>query len=143
MADQNFTFLGKLKTVWDTEFSKNPDLMLILCSSVSTWVDENLLGDTAFLGRPSLELILEELPLPICVKFRGKYQDRISAYEKLKILSITGGVPRYLELMAPSKSAEENIKQMCFTKDAILLKEFDRIFSDIFGKLGIPSFLAD
>ena len=134
MADKDPTFLGKLKTIWDTQFSKNTKLMMILCSSVSTWVDENLLGDTAFLGRPSLELLLEELPLSVCMQFWGKYQDRISSYEKLKLLSITGGVPRYLELIDPIKSAEENIREMCFTKNAILVNEFDRIFSDIFGR---------
>jgi hypothetical protein len=33
----------------------------------------------------------------------------------------------------PTLSAEENIKRMCFLKTSPLLKEFERIFSDIFG----------
>ena len=46
----------------------------------------------------------------------NKNQDKmsllISAMEKLKILSVTGGIPRYLEEIDPSLSAEENIKKL-------------------------------
>lgn len=133
MAFDDPTFLGKLKNAWDTQFSKNSKLILILCGSVSSWIEKNIISSTAFLGRPSFYLNLEELPLEACNYFWGKYRDRISAYEKLKVLSVTGGVPRYLEFIMPTLSAEENIKQMCFLKTSPLFKEFERIFSDIFG----------
>lgn len=133
MGSQDDSFLGKLKNAWDLQFSKNPKLMLILCGSVSSWIEKNIISSTAFLGRPSLYLTLEELPLEDCSQFWGKYSHRISAFEKLKVLSITGGVPRYLELMDPQLSAEENIKNLCFKKNSPLLDEFERIFSDIFG----------
>ena len=60
--------------------------------------------------------------------FRG------SITEKLMILAITGGVPWYLELLAPDLSAVENIRQLCFEKDGVLMDEFQRIFHDLFGK---------
>jgi len=47
---------------------------------------------------------------------------------------VTGGVPRYLELINPKQSAEHNIQALCFSPNAPLLNEFERIFSDIFGK---------
>jgi hypothetical protein len=52
--------------------------------------------------------------------------------EKLKILSITGGVPRYLEEVDARLSAENNIKNLCFTNGALLVNEFDQIFSQVF-----------
>ncbi len=52
--------------------------------------------------------------------------------EKLKILSVTGGVPRYSEEIDPRLNAEENIKNLCFTKGALLADEFNRIFSSLF-----------
>jgi AAA+ ATPase superfamily predicted ATPase len=134
MGSEDPTFLGKLKNAWDFGFSKNHKLMLIVCGSVSSWIEKNIISSTAFLGRPSLYMTVEELPLDDCNQFWGTYGHRISAYEKLKILSITGGVPRYLELMDPELSAEENIKQLCFLPDGPLVNEFDRIFSDVFGK---------
>jgi len=69
MADDDPTFLSKLKSAWDLYFSKNPDLTLILCGSVSSWIQENIISSTAFLGRPSLQLQLEELPLDTCMEF--------------------------------------------------------------------------
>src|SRR3989338_5687128 len=70
-------------------------------------IDKNILSSTGFMGRISLELFLEELSLPICDLFWRK--KKISAYEKFKILSVIGGVPRYLEEIDPDLTAEQNI----------------------------------
>ena len=133
MGSLDTTFLGKLKNAWDLQFKKNPKLMLVLCGSVSSWIEKNIISNTLFLGRPSLYMKLPALSIEHCNEFWGKYRDRVSAYEKLKILSITGGVPRYLELINPNKTAEDNIRSLCFSPNAPLLNEFERIFSDIFG----------
>lgn len=134
MGSLDSTFLGKLKNAWDTQFKKNPKLMLVLCGSVSSWIEKNIISSTLFLGRPSLYIKLLELSVANCDEFWGKHRERISAYEKLKVLSITGGVPRYLELVNPNKSAEDNIRTLCFSPNAPLLNEFERIFSDVFGE---------
>lgn len=131
MADKDPTFLSKLKTAWDTYFSRNPRLMLILCGSVSSWIQKNIVSSTAFLGRPSRDIKLEELTLPECNLFWGKL--RASPYEKLKVLSVTGGIPRYLELIDPALGAEDNIRDLLFSRNSALLNEFKLIFSDTFG----------
>jgi AAA+ ATPase superfamily predicted ATPase len=125
-------FLGKLKNAWDLEFSQNPQLILILCGSVSTWIEKNILSSTGFLGRISLSLKVQELPLKDLNEFWGDMP--ISVYEKFKILSVTGGVPKYLEEVIPKMTAEENIQRLCFTPSGFLFKEFDQIFSDLFQK---------
>lgn len=132
MAYNDSSFLSKLKTIWDDYFSKNKKLMLILCGSVSSWIEDNILGNTGYLGRPTWLLRLDELSLSECNEFWGN-NNNISAFEKLKILSITGGVPRYLELINTKLTAEKNIQQLCFNKNAPLYKEFEYIFSDIYG----------
>ena len=86
------------------------------------------------MGRVSLELTLNELLLPACNAFWGSQTRLVSAYEKFKILSVTGGVPRYLEEINPHLSAEENIRLLAFSPSGILFHEFDRIFSDLFSK---------
>jgi uncharacterized protein len=132
MAHGDPTFLGKLKTAWDLQFSKNPRLMLILCGSISSWIQKNIVSSTAFLGRPSRDIKLEELSLPECNQF-WPAKARISPYEKLKVLAVTGGVPRYLELLDHRVSAEGNIQRLLFSKNSVLLREFGFIFSDTFG----------
>lgn len=125
-------FLGKLKNAWDLYFKKNNQLMLLLCGSASSWIEKNILHSTGFVGRISMVLTIEELPLNDCEAFWGDVNKNISAMEKLKLLSVTGGVPRYLEAIDPSLSAEENIRLLCFTYGSLLFNEFEHIFSNVF-----------
>jgi AAA+ ATPase superfamily predicted ATPase len=129
MGSQDPTFLGKIKNFWDQHLKKNDHLVFVVCGSASGWIEKNILSSTGFVGRISYTLTLEELPLRDCSQFWPK---NISAYEKLKILSVLGGVPKYLEEINPKLPAEENIKQLCFTKGALLVEEFGQIFSDLF-----------
>lgn len=134
MGSHDPTFLGKVKTAWDEKLKTNPQLLLILSGSMSSWINQNILSSTGFFGRVSLELTLEELPLHECARFWGPYEKRVSSYEKFKVLSVLGGVPRYLEEINPKITAEENIQRLCFRKESLLFNEFDRIFTDLFGK---------
>ena len=126
-------FLGKLKNAWDQYFKKNPKLIMILCGSISFWIEENILSSTGFMGRISCRITLDELPLADCNKFWPQ-ASKVASYDKLKLLAVTGGVPRYLEEIKPSLSAEENIKDLCFVKSGPLVNEFNEIFSDLFSK---------
>jgi AAA+ ATPase superfamily predicted ATPase len=134
MGSEDAQFLGKLKIAWDKYFKQNPHLILILCGSVSSWIEENILSSTGFLGRTSLVMHLEELSLGECDALLTKLGVKYSAYERLKILSVTGGVPRYLEEIRPNLSVEENIKHLFFNKNGVLFKEFTYIFHDLFSK---------
>jgi AAA+ ATPase superfamily predicted ATPase len=136
MGSLDHTFLGKLKTAWDELFKVNPQLIMILSGSMSVWIENNILRSTGFVGRTSLEMSLEELPLHQCQLFWGNRADRISNYEKFKVLSVTGGVPRYLEEIDPSKSADENIVRLAFEPEGILSNEFEKIFHDLFQREG-------
>lgn len=134
MANDDPLFLAKLKNAWDLEFSKNPNLILVLCGSVSTWIEKNIVNSTSFYGRISLFIKLNELPLYQCHNLLLGQGFRRSALEELMILSVTGGVPWYLNHVLPKMSAEENIRRLCFQEDGILFNDFERIFTDIFEK---------
>lgn len=136
MSTKDPSFLGKLKTVWDTHLKKNPKLMLILSGSMPGWIEKNILKSTGFFGRISLDITLEELPLTECNHFWGAQTENISSYEKFKILALTGGIPRYLEEINPRISSEENIRQLCFRKEGLLFREYDRICTELFAKRG-------
>lgn len=137
MGSKDHTFLGKLKNAWDLYFKNNPNLILILCGSISSWIEKNILSSTGFMGRVSLDIILDELPLHECNEFWNAQKEMVSSYDKFKILSVTGGVPRYLEEILPNQSAEENISRLCFQKEGFLFTEFEHIFSDLFSTRSI------
>jgi len=134
MASDDNTFLSKLKNLWEEHLCKNPKLILILCSSVSTWIEENIINSTAFFGRISWTLTLDPLPLADCNNMLEAQGFKSSSYEKFKVLSVTGGVPWYIEQMQGQYTADDNIKRQCFTRGGILVKEFDMIFHELFEK---------
>ena len=127
-------FPGYLKSAWDTALKKHPRLVLVVCGSVSAWIKKNILDNTGFAGRFSRDLVLEELPLRLCPSFWGAAASRIATREIADVLSVTGGVPRYLEEVDPSRSAAENIRNLCFRPDGTLFRDFRQIFNDVFGE---------
>lgn len=137
MGSKDLLFLGKLKISWDLIFKKNPQLIMVLCGSISTWIEKNIINSTGFFGRISLYLRLDELPLYRCNEFWGRRAEMVSPYEKFKLLAVTGGVPRYLEEVNTALSSNENIYNLCFKPEGVLVHEFDRIFHDLFARRGV------
>ena len=129
MGSKDKDFLGKIKNIWDLHLKKNDELIFIICGSASAWIEKNIMSSTGFVGRISFTLTLKELTLNECREF---WHENIASYEIFKLLSVTGGVPKYLEEINPKQSAEENIKKLCFTQGGILVEEYKQIFSDIF-----------
>lgn len=134
MGKKDPLFAAKLKDAWDLEFRKNPKLILVVCGSVSKWIDENILKNMNFEGRISLEINLGELSLREINQFWTTKNYHMGSMEKMTVLSVTGGVPKYLEEVLSGKTAEQNLISMCFTPSGILFNEYEKIFSDIFER---------
>ena len=126
-------FPGHLKNAWDRLFHKHNRLVVVVCGSVSAWIKSNILDNTGFAGRFSRDYILPELPLSACPAFWGRSAKTVSSREMLDMLSVVGGVPRYLEEIDPGLSSEENIRRLFFTPQGKLFREFDDMFSAVFG----------
>ncbi|MDP1608877.1 MAG: hypothetical protein Q8L98_06150 [Chlamydiales bacterium] len=136
MGSKDPTFISKLKVWWDLVLQNHPSVTIILCGSISTWIDKNIINSTAFFGRVSLYLELTELSIPQCKELLNLQGFKGSDLDLFKILSVTGGVPWYLEQIQTHQSADENIKRLCFEKNGLLVHEFDRIFNDLFSSRG-------
>ena len=124
-------FPDVLKISWDTMLKRHDRLILVLCGSVSSWIKDNIIDNGAYLGRRSGDFVVGELPLRDCVKFWGDAARNTPSREILNVLSVTGGVPRYLEEIKPALSANENIRRMCFVRKSPLREDFDEMFSDV------------
>ena len=124
-------FADIVKLAWDNYWKKHDNLIVILCGSVSSWIKEQIIDNSAFMGRRSLDLVVKELPLRECVKFWGDAAKRINRREIVDVLSVTGGVPRYLEEVDPGLSADENIRRMAFSPRSTLRMDFDEMFADV------------
>lgn len=126
-------FAGYFKEAWDGYLHKHPNVIIVLCGSVSAWIAENILNATGFVGRDSFDIELGELSLADSVKLFGPNYERLSTTEKLDLLSLTGGVPKYLEEVRPELSVDENYRRLCFLPRSLLFREFDETFNEVFG----------
>ncbi len=126
-------FPGTLKIAWDTQLSHHSNLVLVLCGSVSSWIIRNIIKGTGFRGRISLSFKLDQLTIYHSNMFWNNAPGYVSPFEKFKVLSVTGGVPKYLEEIDATKSAENNILRLCYQEEGYLFQEYKAIFYDTFG----------
>ena len=90
------------------------------------------LENAGFLGRPSADIVLRELPVKDCLAFWGGAAKRLSCRELVDMLSVTGGVPRYLEEIDPSLTVDESLRRSCFSPSGYLFKDFDLMFDELY-----------
>lgn len=134
MGGSSKTFASDLKIAWDNHLKKHDRLIMVICGSVSSWVTENFVESTGFVGRRSYDFILPELPLEEAVGFWNGVREQRTSREMLDILSVTGGVPRYLEEMDLSLSADENIRRSFYRPEGYLYQDFAAIFDRVLGQ---------
>lgn len=130
MGIKDPSFIPKLKAWWDNQTKA---VLLIFCGSVSIWIEENILNSTAFFGRIDLSITLQPWSILESAEFLRKIGFKNSYYETYKLLSLLGGIPWYLKQLNPAITADENIKQLAFESNGLLVLEFDRIFHDLFN----------
>jgi hypothetical protein len=90
LARYDESCLAELKVFID-RYINGSGHTLILCGSVSQWIEQQINDSDLFVGRISRKTRLEPLPLPDCAQFWDSRE--VSAREILTALCVTGGVP--------------------------------------------------
>lgn len=133
MGGADPTFIPKMKVWWDEQ---RLPFVLVICGSVSTWIEDNILNSTAFFGRVNLTMTLEPLDLCLSNQLLSKAGFQGSVYDRYKVLSILGGIPWYLEQVMSGWGADQTLLTFCFKQGGLLVVEFDRLFHDLFNGRG-------
>jgi len=95
MANYRHELVSELKYVWERFLSKRPGQKLILCGSIASFMVEKVLKSSALYGRIETELEVPAFKLAETQQMLpGKGFDEI-----LQAHLLTGGVPKYLELL--------------------------------------------
>ena len=131
LAGGRTKLVSHLKYAWDNLFSRENHVHVIVCGSVSSFIVNKVLKSKALYGRIERELHLRPLYLNELV---GQYLPNRSLKELVEVYMILGGVPQYLRLIDPARSVRLNLADLCFTPNAYLVNEFERLFASHFGK---------
>ncbi len=98
---------------------------LIICGSVSQWIEQYVNESDLFVGRISLKIRLRPLPLRDCARFWTASQG--IGREMLTALCVSGECRRYLEAIDVRQSAESNIRRLCFEPGGYMVEELPNL----------------
>lgn len=122
-----FQYLGKsnpafpsiFQKIWDTVL-KDKNIMVILCGSLISMMESQTLSYTSPLyGRRTGQIKLKQIPFAYYHKF---FPDK-SRKELIEYYSVTGGVPKYIELFYDSDEIYSAINKNILSKSSFLYDE--------------------
>jgi len=133
LAYRKSHFLQALEYFWNSWASKKKNVIVIVCGSAASWMLENIVNNKGGLHNRITKRIRL---LPFTLKETNDYlKSRKINLDRKQILEIylgLGGVPHYLKQIEKGQSAIQNINRICFTKDGILVDEFNKLYQSLF-----------
>lgn len=133
MDTKKSDFKSALDYFWNTYASSNPDILLIVCGSATSWIIDNILTDTGgFYKRVTRTLKIEPFHLKECEELFKINEIEISRSDITLCYMIFGGIPYYLNLFNRRLSVVQNINELLFKESGALHFEYDMLFSSLF-----------
>lgn len=127
MVIDEFQYLGKanrafpsvFQRIWDMVL-KDRNVMVILCGSLISMMESQTLAYSSPLyGRRTGQIKLKQIPF----RHYHKFFPNKSEKELIEYYSITGGIPKYIELFYDSKDIFEAIENNVLSKSSFLYDE--------------------
>ena len=136
-------FLSVFQRIWDQCLSK-ANVMVVLCGSlISMMMSQTLRYESPIYGRRTAQLRLRPVKFPYYPKFFGEEKPRD---EWIRYYSVTGGVPKYIEMFSRAQSLEQGIKENILDTGSFLYDEpnflLQREVSDIGSYFSIMRAIA-
>ena len=129
LANYRQELVSVLKMVWETRLSRKPGRSLILCGSIASFMTTKVLNSSAFYGRVDVTVHLQGFQLAETARILPKR----GFGEVLDAQCFTGGVPKYIELLASGKSIAQSMNDEAFRQHGYFVAEYERIFTSHFG----------
>lgn len=133
LATRKSGLLQNLDYFWNTQWSKHPQVKLIVCGSAASWMLSHLINAKGGLhNRVTQSLLLEPFTLTETKSFLDQKKIKLTERQVLDLYMVMGGVPHYLNQLDSTKSIAQNINDLCFKKEGLLYEEFSRLFRSLF-----------
>lgn len=147
LSSRKSKFVQALDYFWNTKWCKLQNLTLIVCGSAASWMLDNLISAKGGLhNRITKKILLEPFSLSETKTFLENKKFNLTSKQILDLYMVLGGIPYYLEGLNKSLSVAQNINNLCFNKNGLLINEFPQLFRSLFDSyetnLEIVKFLA-
>ncbi|MCI5501962.1 MAG: ATP-binding protein [Lachnospiraceae bacterium] len=126
-------FIRAFEAFWNTWGCHRKNLMVIVCGSANSWIQDKLINNHGGLyNRVTYEIKLSPFNLKECEEFYKSNNVNISRYDITQSYMIFGGIPYYMGYVNGEMSLAQNIDNIFFKKNAILREEYNRLFASVF-----------
>ena len=126
-------FITAFEHFWNGWGAGQDNLMLIVCGSATSWIQDNLINSYGGLyDRVNAEIQLLPFTLRETELLLRSQEVTLSRYDILQLYMTVGGIPMYLSYVKPGLSLAQNIDQLFFNRKAKLKDEFERLFNSLF-----------
>lgn len=129
LAEYKNELISDLKYVWDNTLRHNPNLLLVLCGSSPSFMQNQVIHSKALYNRSIYEMNLREFSLNEAQKFLENRSHR----EVMDAYLTVGGIPEYLKRIKKHSSIQIGICDESFKKDSYFSNEKQRIFISSFA----------
>lgn len=126
-------FIPAFEHFWNGWASKRDHIMLVVCGSATSWIENNLINSKGGLyNRLTNEIKLYPFTLRECEEYFSRQHMKMSRYDIAQAYMVFGGIPHYLSLFEKGLSVAQNVDKLLFSRDAQLRNEFNRLFGSLF-----------
>lgn len=119
LGKSNAAFPSVFQRIWDT-ILKDKNVMVILCGSLTSMMEAQTLSYSSPLyGRRTGQIKLQQIKFKHYNEF---FKDK-NRKELIEYYSVTGGVPKYIELLKDGKDIYSSIEKNILSKQSFLYEE--------------------
>lgn len=133
MDQRKSDFLPAFEWFWNAYGAKKDNLMVIVCGSATSWMDEKIANNKGGLfNRQTCRLYLEPFKLHEVEEYLHSRNINWSRYDVAECYMIMGGIPYYLSLLKNRLSYRQNIDNLFFKNRGELWDEFNHLYNTLF-----------
>ena len=138
-AERDEALLSVLQKYMDTVWN-DKNLKIILCGSALSFMEKKVLSEKSPLfGRRDSQMKLDAFDYLDSAKFVPDYSNE----DKAICYGITGGIAKYLSMIDPAKSMDENIIRLFFRTDGYLYDETRNLLTQEFSDIAIVNNIVE
>ena len=126
-------FVRAFENFWNDWASSRDNLMIIICGSATTWMNDNVIAQKGGLhNRVTRKVKLSQFSLHETSLFLERKGIKWTRHQIAEGFMILGGTPYYLDLLQKGYSLPQNIDFLFFRKNAELDGEYNVLLKSLF-----------
>lgn len=132
LCKSNPAFPSIFQKIWDT-LLKDKNIMVILCGSLINMMESQVLNyNSPLYGRRTGQIRLTQIPF----SYYNQFFNSLSEKQLIELYSVTGGVPKYIEMFNENENIFNLIAKNVLNKQSFLYEEPNFLLKNEVSEVG-------